>query len=203
MKAPEPTSRAPAPRWTMVAKAVSSSLSVLTSRMMTCCAIAFAAVAISVTSSAVPGVAGLASTPINVALGASWRSSASRLVPSVSEKNTTPVMLPPGRLRLVTRPSLTGSPPLANTIGTVVVTVLATRAEIAFATITATWLLIKSEINAGSRSFCPSAERYSTATSRPSTKPTSLRPCRNAVTKWGTLASVALRRNPTTGIFGC
>jgi hypothetical protein len=33
----------------------------------------------------------------------------------------TPVTLPPGRLRLATRPSLTGSPSAAKTIGTVVV----------------------------------------------------------------------------------
>src|SRR5262249_742213 len=50
------------------------------------------------------------------------------LGPSVLEKKTTPVTLPPGRLRLATRPSLTGSLPLANTIGTVVVAALAARA---------------------------------------------------------------------------
>ena len=36
-----------------------------------------------------------------------------------------PVTLPPGRLRLATRPSVTGSLPLAKTIGTVVVAALA------------------------------------------------------------------------------
>jgi hypothetical protein len=37
------------------------------------------------------------------------------------EKKTTPVTLPVGRLRLATRPSLTRSPPLVKTIGTVAV----------------------------------------------------------------------------------
>src|SRR5262249_46890428 len=45
-------------------------------------------------------------------------------------RNTlTPVALPPGRLRLATRPTLTGSSPVVKTIGTVVVAALAARAE--------------------------------------------------------------------------
>jgi len=51
---------------------------------------------------------------------------------------TTPVTLPPGRLRLATRPSLTGSLPVPKTIGTVVVAALAASAEGVFPTITAT-----------------------------------------------------------------
>jgi hypothetical protein len=39
----------------------------------------------------------------------------------------TPVMLPPGRLRLVTRPVAIGSPPLTNTIAMVEVAALAAR----------------------------------------------------------------------------
>ena len=39
-----------------------------------------------------------------------------------------PVTLPPGRLRLATRPCLTGSAPLAKTIGIVVVAALAASA---------------------------------------------------------------------------
>jgi putative ABC transport system substrate-binding protein len=45
--------------------------------------------------------------------------------------------LPPGRLKLVTRSSLTGSPPPANTIGTVVVTALAANAAGVFASLVA------------------------------------------------------------------
>ena len=63
-----------------------------------------------------------------VALGTSWRNSSSRFAPSSPVKKLTPVTLPPGRLRLATRPSLTGSPPVAKTIGTVVVAALAASA---------------------------------------------------------------------------
>jgi hypothetical protein len=42
----------------------------------------------------------------------------------------TPVMLPPGRFRLGTRPLLTGSPPKTTTIGMLAVAVLAASADI-------------------------------------------------------------------------
>jgi hypothetical protein len=57
-------------------------------------------------------------------------------------KKVAPVMLPPGRLKLTMRPSLTGSIPIANTIGMVVVADFAAKAEAApglVATMTATW----------------------------------------------------------------
>ena len=57
----------------------------------------------------------------------------SRFAPSSAEMKPTPVTLPPGRLRLATRPSLTGSPPVANTIGIVVVAALAASAASVFA----------------------------------------------------------------------
>ena len=60
--------------------------------------------------------------------GTSWRSSSNRFAPNLPLNNVTPVTLPPGRLRLATRPSLTGSPPAKNTIGTVVVAALAASA---------------------------------------------------------------------------
>ena len=41
-----------------------------------------------------------------------------------------PVTLPPGRLRLATSPSTTGSLPVANTIGTVMVAALAASAAL-------------------------------------------------------------------------
>ena len=46
-------------------------------------------------------------------------------------KKVTPVTLPPGRLMLATRPSETGSLPLANTIGMVAVAAFAAWAEFA------------------------------------------------------------------------
>ena len=97
------------------------------------------------------------STAIVVALGTSWRSSSSRFAPNTLAKKTTPVTLPPGRLRLATRPSLTGSPPVAKTIGTVVVAALAASAAGVFPTITATGRRIKSATRAGSRSALASA----------------------------------------------
>jgi len=50
-----------------------------------------------------------------------------------------PVMLPPGRLRLATRPSWIGSEPISNTIGMVVVAAFAaTAAGVLVAAITDT-----------------------------------------------------------------
>jgi hypothetical protein len=68
-----------------------------------------------------------------------------------------------------TRPSLTGSLPVAKTIGTVEVAALATRATEAFPTITATGRRVKSLTRAVSLSRSFSAERYSVATFWPST----------------------------------
>jgi tripartite-type tricarboxylate transporter receptor subunit TctC len=101
---------------------------------------------------ALSGPAGLPE-PVVARLGTSWRSSSSRLAPNVLEKKTTPVTLPPGRLRLATRPSLTGSLPLAKRIGTVVVAALAARAGGVLATIMATGWRIKSATSAGNRSI--------------------------------------------------
>ena len=75
-------------------------------------------------------VPGLTSMPIVVALGTSWRSSSSRFAPNTAAKKLTPVTLPPGRFMLATRPSLTGSPPLTNTIGIVEVAALAASAAL-------------------------------------------------------------------------
>jgi hypothetical protein len=60
-----------------------------------------------------------------------------------------PVALLPGRLRLATTPSLTGSPPVTKTIDTVVVAALAASAEGVWPTIRATCRRIKSATSAG------------------------------------------------------
>ena len=57
--------------------------------------------------------------------GAISRSSPSRFESTTPENIVTPVTLPPGRLRLSTRPSLTGSAPASNTIGIVAVAAFA------------------------------------------------------------------------------
>jgi hypothetical protein len=65
-----------------------------------------------------------------------------------------PVALPPGRARLVTSPSLTGSVPVLNTIGIVAVASLAAEADVSppTVTITVTRRDTRSAAKAGTRS---------------------------------------------------
>src|SRR4051794_13202285 len=70
---------------------------------------------------------------IVVAVGSSSRSTSNRLGPISTFNVVTPVRLPPGRFRLATSPSLTGSPPVRKTIGIVAVA--------AFEAVAATMLL--------------------------------------------------------------
>src|SRR5262245_7950864 len=81
---------------------------------------------------------------------------ASRLVPISRLMAATPVTLPPGRLRLATRPRSTGSPPVRKTIGMVVVAALAANvaAGVPGLTITATRRRTRSSANPGRRSVC-------------------------------------------------
>src|SRR5262245_39206528 len=125
MNAPVPTSSAPARPSTNVANAVSISASLRASTMMSCCPIFCAAPCTALRSASVSGASGLTSTAIVVAVGTSWHSSSSRFVPNMPARKITPVTLPPGRLRLATRPSMIGSLPVTNTIGIVVVAALA------------------------------------------------------------------------------
>ncbi len=78
-----------------------------------------------------------------------------------------PVRLPSGRFMLPTSPSSTGSPPIQKMIG--IVNVAAFAASVAgvlpSAAITVTRRRTRSAASAGNRSFCPSAQRYSIATS--------------------------------------
>src|SRR5262249_37546336 len=77
----------------------------------------------------------------------------------------TPVTLPPGRLRLGTRPILIGSEAVSKRIGMVVaVAFAASAAGVLVAAITATRRRTRSATIAGSRSFLASAQRYSIAT---------------------------------------
>jgi hypothetical protein len=72
------------------------------------------------------------------AVGTSSRSTCNRLGSSKMTKSVTPVALPLGLLRLATRPSLTGSSPVANTIGIDAVAAFAARAENAAPAVTRT-----------------------------------------------------------------
>src|SRR5262249_36748263 len=71
------------------------------------------------------------------------------------------------------------------------------------AAITATGTRTSSAANAGNRSIWSSAQRYSIATFRPSTKPSLLRPWRNAAAMGAYPLDVWPLRNPATGIVGC
>ena len=79
-------------------------------------------------ASAFAALAGLTSTAIRAAPGTSSRRSSSRFAANSAVRKLTPVRLPPGRARLATRPSLTGSSPTTKTMGIVVVAALAANA---------------------------------------------------------------------------
>ena len=64
-----------------------------------------------------------------VALGTTSCSSSSRFGPTSTFKLVTPVTLPPGRFRLATSPTLTGSVAAEKTIGSVVVSAFAASAD--------------------------------------------------------------------------
>src|SRR5262245_42517752 len=96
---------------------------------------------------AAPSVATMA------ALGTSSFSSPNCLAPKSVVVKTAPVMLPPGRLRLATKPVLTGSNPVVKTMGIAAVAALTAGMATPFATITATGRRTNSAAIPGSRSF--------------------------------------------------
>src|SRR5262249_11920173 len=91
--------------------------------------------------------------------------------PAISRGDAFNRKLPPGRARLVTKPSLTGSSPVMKTMGIVGVAPLAATTAGGPPTVanTATCRRTNSAANAGSRSIMFSAERYSITTFSPST----------------------------------
>jgi hypothetical protein len=97
---------------------------------------------------------GLTSNAIVLIEGSSSRRSSKRFGPSIVDKTNTPVRLPPGRLKLSTRPVLTGSAPVMNTIGMVLVAAFAANNAGALkATITATPRLTSSPASEGKRLY--------------------------------------------------
>src|SRR5689334_16178260 len=91
------------------------------------------------------GLLGLIRAPTSVTCGSKSCSRPSFFALRSLKARYTPVILPPGELRLATRPILTGSSPLVKTIGIVDVAALAARAAGGpLATITATRRLTKS-----------------------------------------------------------
>src|SRR5205823_4485158 len=112
-----------------------------------------------------------------------------------------PVTLPPGRLKLATRPIWTGSAADTKTIGIVAVAALAASGPgVPPVAMIATRRRTRSAANAGKRLSWPSAQRYSTATFWPSTNPSCLRPSRNASSMSAKPSGDWAFRNPTTGI---
>src|SRR3954454_22048742 len=106
-------------------------------------------------------LAGLTSTATRTAPGTSSRNSSSRLATSSPLRKLIPVRLPPGRARLATRPSLTGSSGARKIMGIDVVAALVANATARpNAAITETWRRTSSATIAGSRSFWPSTQRY-------------------------------------------
>ena len=119
------------------------------------------------------------------------------LRPSPPARKLAPVTLPPGRFRLATRPSLTGSSPVAKTIGIVAVASLAARAAgKPLAQMTRAGRRTSSTASAGDRSLTI-RPRNSRATFRPSTKPVSRKPSRIASISCGLAsADAGLSRTP-------
>ena len=155
-------------------------------------------------ASVIDAWAGLTSTAMRAAPGTNSRNSPSRLAARSAAKKLTPVRLPPGRAKLETKPSLTGSLPVAKTMAIVVVAALAARAEgVSIAAMTATRRRTRSAAKAGSRSVWFSAQRYSIAMLSPSAKPASFRPRRNPRDTSVNASGDWLLRKPITGIAGC
>src|SRR5262249_17611948 len=144
---------------TKVAKAASISRGVLALRTWTRRPSARAAGSISLRVASDEGPLGLISTAMRVAEGSSSRTSSKCFATSSALKMLMPVRLPPGRARLGTRPSLTGSSATEKTMGIVVVASFAAEAALAMATITPTGRRTNSAASSGSRSTGFSVQR--------------------------------------------
>jgi hypothetical protein len=74
------------------------------------------------------GLPGFTSNASSSALGTASLTSSNRFAPSTFMKLVMPVTLPPGRLKLATSPTLTGSSPITKTTGIVPVAAFAASA---------------------------------------------------------------------------
>src|SRR6266700_2502086 len=112
------------------AKTVSKSRSVLACRTSSCIPRTGAAASRPRENCSVrTALVGLTSTATLVAVGINSRTSSSRFGPTSTFKFVTPVRLPPGRFKLATSPTSTGSTATANTIGIAAVAACAASAE--------------------------------------------------------------------------
>src|SRR5262245_38668120 len=96
-------------------------------RIWVCSPIVRAAASKSANSGSLFGLFGLTSSPTAVVFGLSSRNNSRRFAPSGPASIVAPVILMPGRLRLVTRPDPTGSDPAMKTIRILPVAPFATR----------------------------------------------------------------------------
>ena len=176
-----------------------------TDRASSCSPRVRAAACVSLDRVSAEGLVGLTSSAMAVAPGTNSCASSNSFAPSSTDKRVTPVRLPPGRLRLATRPSLTGSAHVTKMTGTVMVALLAARAALWLPTTTATLRLIRLATRAGNRSTRSSAgAKFNADVLAFDEFPHFLQ----ALTERGHEGGVAsasdvLRRKPTTGIAGC
>ena len=112
----------------MVANAASMSPTVLAVKTINLCLYACAAASRSFDWASAVELLGFTSAAIVVSEETTSRMSSSRFANIMEVSPLTPVALPPGRLRLVTRPSFTGSVEQVNTIGIVAVAALTASA---------------------------------------------------------------------------
>src|SRR5262249_4442138 len=120
-------------------------------------------------SISIPGWASVGTPMSERAGGFSVRNNGRRFHSIRLVNRVTPVTLPPGRLKLLTSPALTGSPPIPNTIGIIAVADFAASPEGSppAATITATCRPTRSAASAGRPPQSPRAQREWTATLPP------------------------------------
>src|SRR5262249_22991731 len=113
-------------------------------------------------------LAGLMSVAMTEAVGTNSCANSSSFDANSTPIVVAPVTLPAGRLMLATRPICTGSLAVVKTMGVVVIAAFTASTTGRLATNTATRRSTSSSAITGTRSYCPSAQRYSTATFWPS-----------------------------------
>ena len=131
--------------------------------------------------------------------GRTSRKSSSRLPARSGAWNDRPVILPPGRARLTTKPLPSGSSAKAKTIGMTDVACFAARTAAPPVTMTSTLSRTNSAAMSAKRSLRPSPQRYSIATVRPSIQPSSRSRCTKAAVHWFWAEGVVVPKNPIVG----
>ena len=136
---------------------------------------AWAVALISVSRCGVMGLVGFARTVARESEGTTSFRSSMRLRSSSGPRPAWPVMFPPGRAKLATKPARTGSLSVLNTIGIVAVASFAACAEGADeAKITSTLRRTRSSARARRCSYRSPPNRYSITRLSPSTQPNPL-----------------------------